>query len=537
MAIPARDPAGVRPPLAAALIAVAALQLVVVNVWPRFDSPNERGRAYQAIAVATRGSLEISPELERLGGMEDVAAFAGRHFPNKAPGMLPLVVPAALIARGLGAGARAELAWTLVLGRILASSLPFVLTVLLLRRATAATYPFGGPFAVVTYAVATPALAASLLLFSHALVACLLLGAFLLVFESPRPTARRALLAGFLLAWAATCEYSSALPAAVIAFAALGRLGVRGALAAIAGGAVPAGLLAAYNAACFGSPLSVSSSHETYGTFARLAQHGFLGISPPTLSGVAGMLLSPARGLLVWAPLVVLAVPAAFLKARWPESGGGRRALWIAPLALLLAMSGYPNWHGGWFPGPRYLLQTLPLVFLLVARWAEPLLADARGRVIAGLAAFWGWAAVWPCLASFPFPPEDVPLPALTLAPGLIADGVHVPSWLPGGLVLPAVATLALLAFGAVLAVAAPGGRWVERGAVVALLVAALTAARQVRYPATWQASLERAVIHDVYAGGPPGALEAVARRADSPERRVQVETWIARRARPPDGS
>jgi hypothetical protein len=163
-------------------------------------------------------------------------------------------------------------------------------------------------------------------------------------------------------------------------------------------------------------------------------------------------------------------------------------------------------------------------------------LADPRGRVLAGIAALWGAAAVWPCLASFPFPPEDVPLPALTLAPGLLAEGIRVPSWLPGALTLPALAVLAVAACVVLLAVATPSGRWTERAAVLGALVALLAAASLVRYPATWQASLERAVIHDVYAGGSPGALERIAPSADSLLRRRQVETWIARRDGPATG-
>jgi len=532
VSIRCRDLAGRHWWLGATLLTTALLQLVVMNVWPGFESPNERGRAYQAIAVVTRGSLEISPELDRLGDMEDVAAFAGRRFPNKAPGTLPLVVPGALLAHWLAGGPLAELGWTLVLGRLLAASFPFGLTVLLIARATVARYPRGGPLAAVAYALATPALASSLLLFSHALTACLLLGAFLLLFEPARPGTRVGALAGLLLAWAAACEYSAALPAAVVALAALRRLRVRGVLAAIAGGTMPVGLLAVYNTVCFGSPLSISSAHETYGTFATLVRHGIFGISLPTLSGLGGLLLSPARGLFAWAPLAAFAILGACLKTNWPSSAGGRCALWAAPLALLLAMSGYPNWHGGWFPGPRYLLQVLPLVFLLVARWAELVLADAWGRMLVALGALWGWVAVWPCVASFPFPPEDVPLPAMTLAPGLLADGVHAPSWLPGAFVLPVLTAVALAAGGVLLTVAVPQRRWYERPLAVIWLVAALVAAGRVQYPAMWQALLERAVIHDVYAGGPPGALEALARRADSPLRRMQVETWIARRAK-----
>ncbi|MBZ5588322.1 MAG: hypothetical protein LAO05_07145 [Acidobacteriia bacterium] len=534
MGIRWRDLAGRHWWLGATLLPTVMLQLVLTNVWPRFQSPNERARAYQAIAVVTRGSLEISPELDRFGDMEDVAAVAGRRFPNKAPGTLPLVVPGALFAHVFASDSHAVLGWTLVLGRLLAASFPFALTVLLIARATVAKYPRGGPFATVTYALATPALASSLLLFSHALTACLLVGAFLLLFERERPVTHAGALAGLLLAWASACEYSAALPAAVVVLAAARRLRLRGLLAASAAAALPLALLAAYNTACFGSPLSLSSAHETYGTFATLVRHGIFGISLPTLSGLGGLLLSPARGLFVWAPLAAFAILGACVNASWPSSAGGRVALWAAPLALLLAMSGYPNWHGGWFPGPRYLLQVLPFIFLLVAPSAELVLADAWGRMLAGLGALWGWAAVWPCLASFPFPPEDVPLPALTLAPGLLADGIHAPSWLPGALVLPALAALALAACSVLLTVGVAQRHWYERPVAVVGLVVALLAAGRIQYPATWQASLERAVIHDVYADGPPGALEALVACADSRSRRVQVETWIARRAKAP---
>ncbi len=321
-----------------------------------------------------------------------------------------------------------------------------------------------------------------------------------------------------------------ALPAAVLALAAARRLGLRGTVALGVGGAIPAVLLGAYNAACFGSPLALSTAHETYGAFATLARHGFFGISLPAVAGVVELLLSATRGLFVWAPIAVFALIGAFVRSEWPSDAAGRRALWIAPLALLLAMSGYPNAHGGWFPGPRYLLPVLPLAFLLVARWAEVLLADAWGRVLAGAGALWGWAMVWPCVASFPFPPEDVPLPALTLAPGLLAGGIHAPSWLPGPLVAPVLAVAALAAGGVLMWVCVAARRWYEPALALAWFVVAVAVAGQTKFPGTWQAALERAVIHDVYAGGRRGALETLATRADSALRRMQLEKWIERR-------
>ena len=40
-------------------------------------------------------------------------------------------------------------------------------------------------------------------------------------------------------------------------------------------------------------------------------------------------------------------------------------------------------------------------------------------------------------------------------------------------------------------------------------------------------------MIHDVYAGGPKGALEALRPRADTPARRGNLEALIARRDAP----
>ncbi|HVN30894.1 MAG TPA: hypothetical protein VMT45_02815 [Thermoanaerobaculaceae bacterium] len=506
------------------------LQLVVVNFWPHFESPNERARAYQALALVSRGSLEIGPEVARFGDMEDLATAGGRVFPNKAPGVLPLVVPGALLAQMLArAGSEGELRMTLVLGRLLASSLPFVVCVLLLARLTAG-FPRGGPLAVSAYALGTPALAASLLLFSHALTSCLLLAAYCLLFCTPRPRWQAAAAAGFLMGWAAACEYPVAVPAAVLTLAALTRLGSRGSPALALGGGAPLALLGAYNTVCFGSPFALSAAHEAYGSFAALVERGYFGISWPAAGGLAGLLLSPSRGLVVWAPLVALSVVGALARPHWPEGAWARLALAAAPLALLFVMSGYVNWRGGWFPGPRYLLPVLPLVFVLVARGAESALERPLGRVLLALGALWGWAMLWPVVATFPFPPGDFPLPAFTLSPGLLADGIVVPSWLPPGVLAALLAALALVAGVQLLVLATPGAKGLERFVAVALLAVALMAANAAPRERSWQATLERAVIHDLYAGGPRGELETLRLRADTPARRAAVEALIERR-------
>ena len=527
-------PAAAPPPgpsrwLLATLAVVAAVQLVVVNDWPAFPSPNERARAYQALAVATRGTLAIDAELARHGGIEDVAVAGGHLYPNKAPGTLPLVVPAALVARLVARGsAERELRLTLVLGRLLVASLPFLLTVLLLSRHLGAERAHAGGLAVAAFALASPAFAASLLLFSHSLTAFLLFAAFVLLHDAPRPTPGAAALAGLALGWAATVEYPAFLPAAVLAALAARRLGVTGAAALAAGGALPALALAAYNTACFGSPLALSSGREAHVAYVTLASRGVFGVGAPSPAALAGLLLSPERGVLVWFPVLVLA--AAGLRRR-PAAVDDRLPLVLAPAALLLAMSGYPNWHGGWFPGPRYLLPVLPFAVVLAARGVERAAGCRAGRVLAAAAALWGLVTTWPLLASFPFPPEDYPLPALTFALPLLRGGVTVPSWLAPGAVLVVIATLALA--GAVVLGATAHARRGEAAGALALVAVAVALAATVQAPAGWKARLEWAVVHDVYAGaaGPP-ALERLTPEATTEARRAQLAQWIAARER-----
>ena len=519
--------------LAATLAIAAALQLALVDWWPGFASPNERTRAYQAIAVVDRGALAIDAELARFGAMEDVARGGPgdpRTYPNKAPGLLPVLLPGAWLARVVSRGdPERQLEWTLQLGRLTTASLPFLAALVLLARLAVPSAPRAGRFVVASYALATPALAASMLLFSHAFTAFALLAAYALLFRRPEVSRRDAAAAGFLLAWAVAAEYTVGVPAAVVALLALPRLGWRGAAAGIAGAVPPAALLAAYDAACFGSPFSLSTAHEAHAPVAALAAHGLFGIGWPSLAGLSGLLLSPARGLLAWAPVAALAL--------WPPAPrrsqavpGARAAAALAPLALLLVFAGYPNWHGGWFPGPRYLLPALPLLFVAAAPRFERALASAWGRSLAIATALWACVAAFLSLASFPFPPEDFPLPWASLGLPLLREGVAAPSWLPAPLALLLVGVLAVASI-ALLAGLAAGRdtRWALAG--VALGGAALLLALRIPPPQGWRGRLEAAVIHDVYAGGPPGALEGLLGPGAGAAERAQVGRWIAVRA------
>lgn len=111
-----------------------------------------------------------------------------------------------------------------------------------------------------------------------------------------------------------------------------------------------------------------------------------MGLDGGTFSGeaLAGLLVSPSRGLLTFSPfLIALPAAAGLRRPDWPLSPG-----WWAvgigwPLLLVLAFSRWTMWWGGGCFGPRLLTDALPGLFLLVVRvWPTRL---PRGRARLGL--------------------------------------------------------------------------------------------------------------------------------------------------------
>ncbi|MGN6370581.1 MAG: hypothetical protein ACTHN5_20200 [Phycisphaerae bacterium] len=92
--------------------------------------------------------------------------------------------------------------------------------------------------------------------------------------------------------------------------------------------------------------------------------------STPLLHGLAGLTISPNRGLFVYTPAFVLAIPALYFVFR--KSTPRATALFLATflaasVATLLLYSKWWAWYGGWCYGPRYLCEICPTLALLVA--------------------------------------------------------------------------------------------------------------------------------------------------------------------------
>ena len=220
-------------------------------------------------------------------------------------------------------------------------------------------------------------------LWQHGLAELLLAGALLLL--AGPCTAGRALAAGALLGLLAGNRPPDAVLAAALGLYGLRWAGRRAPLLAAAA-AVPAGLVLVYNLAATGR---LGGAYWLSGD-ASFFHH-------PLLPGIAALLVSPARGLFVFSPFLLLLPFGVGRALRDP----GTRGLTLAAGAgvivqvLLYAKS---EWRAGAAWGPRWLTDMLPLLFWMLApvvvalRGAGRLafvLATGAAIAIQAIGAFW----------------------------------------------------------------------------------------------------------------------------------------------------
>ncbi len=179
----------------------------------------------------------------------------------------------------------------------------------------------------------------------------------------PAPTVRWRLVAGGLAMAGAVCARpTSAVFALPLAVWALAALRARSLWLLAPAGAVGA-LLLAYNWTVFGHLAGGLGEIEALGH----AKHAVSGsITEEPLVSFSGTLVSPARGLFVYTPWLVLAL------ALLPRTG--RRIRASAPLSAVLlglvpfyaVVGSYAVWWGGWSFGPRYWTEAMPLFGVLL---------------------------------------------------------------------------------------------------------------------------------------------------------------------------
>jgi hypothetical protein len=136
-----------------------------------------------------------------------------------------------------------------------------------------------------------------------------------------------------------------------------------------------AALLLAYNVAFFGRGLG------GYAVLVKSARW-------PRFVRLAGLLVSPSRGILVYTPAAALAVPQML---RW------RRAAhpWLpycsaGVVGYLFLYTCFNGWWGGYAYGPRFLTDVLPALALLATPTVERSWRRVDGRVLLVALAVWG---------------------------------------------------------------------------------------------------------------------------------------------------
>lgn len=329
-----------------------------------------------AAALASRGALDLPPDpaLPQI-----VAGQNGRFYSKYEPGLPLLAVP--FYAAGdrlaaINAAHRTQLAATAVL----------LLPALAGAGALAALYRLARRWAGSGHAVtvalaaglATPLWSYSRMLFAEAVLACALTGSVALILSGP-PRARRLAGAGAIFGLGVLVRASLAiyvLPLAwLLARTGPGRgarsVGVRWAVFGL--GVLPfaAGVLA-HNVLRFGA----------------LWRFGYMGegFATPPLEGVAGLLLSPGKSVLLYAPPLILAV---WLGPRFARRQPGMAGFLV--LAWIVALGFYGTWwawHGGWSWGPRLLVPLLPLSCLPLSTLPDGRCwrAAAAGLIVLGAA-------------------------------------------------------------------------------------------------------------------------------------------------------
>lgn len=180
----------------------------------------------------------------------------------------------------------------------------------------------------------------------------LLIALSLLLVVGPASSVRTALLGAVCVFMAANRPPDALIAGAIILFIAWSRR--RSALWLLAGAALPLAALLYYNLHFIGN-LAGGYGLAPHKEFVQL-----------NFSGIAGLLVSPARGLLVFSPFLVFVPVGLIQRFRAPSSRGLAVALSFAVAAQFLLYS-QADWRAGVSWGPRWLTDLLPILVWMLA--------------------------------------------------------------------------------------------------------------------------------------------------------------------------
>jgi hypothetical protein len=439
------------------LAGVAALCLVGLAASLVLQPPGCNQTAHLALVTSL---LDRTPSIDRYAPETcDTAFIDGRYYAAKAPGLALLTLPwyAGVRLVGVAVGDRPRASqWPAAMVELprratwqvslWGATLAALVLLLAVRSAVEWLVPGYGAGAAVLLGLGTLVLPFSTLFFAHVLAATLGFGAFWLVLRHRRAGGRPGwvVAAGLLAGLAIVVEF----PLGIVAVGLAAYAGRERLVPFVAGALLGVLPLAAFNTWAFGSPFELSyenaviepgaSGHDVIGA----NDEGLFGLTFPGLRAAAELLASD-KGLLVLTPLAAAGVGGLVVLLRGPARREAILALGLV-VAFLVYNSSYFLPFGGWVPGPRFLIPSLPFLALgfAAALRAAPLTTAALAV------------------------PSVLVMAGATLAEPLTMPGVGVGLWLDRWREAGFTNTVVTEAGG--------GSGWVAVGPVLLLLVAAV---------------------------------------------------------------
>lgn len=375
----------------------------ILPMFPHGGSANELTRWATAASLVEKGSFEISWTEPLIGPNVDTARIGDSVYSNKAPGPAIVAAPVYALTRlfiGPPDASNIRISWFAM--RFATASLPLLLLgIWLYRRGT-------DEFGLATLLFATPLFVYSLLFFSHVFAAVLIYAAFRLLFDEGEFRPLRLVVAGISAGLAVISEFPSVFAVAVFGIGLLfneKRVRLAGLGYFVLGGVPFAAFLLIYNNALFGSPFSMSYAHESFPEWAAVAGQGVFGIGIPTLSNAYLLLISPARGLFFYSPILLL--PLINFLTSGDRTTLRHRVRSAAVLLTILLLCGHGAAHGGWAFGARYLVIIMPLMLDSVFNGEMKDASSALKGVLFGLSFVLSSLAIF----TFPFAPPEFQFP------------------------------------------------------------------------------------------------------------------------------
>lgn len=387
----------------AVVITFGLLCVCVSGQFPPLANPNEASRYAAVFAFVESGTFQVDDALRVIGDTEDKSISGGHFYSNKAPGLALAAIPVYRALRAVLPRPASPFAPIWVWLRVLVVSTVCCVAFDRLRARLDASGREGSTLVVAALAFGTPLLFFGRSFFSHAWTAALLFLSLELIRKGERASATRRVgfplwSAGALAGWAAISEYPVAILAALLLARSASRRAWRNGVTFALGLALPLGALLAYDAICFGSPFVLSSAREAFPEYSQLSGRGLLGLGLPDPRVAVALLFQPARGLFLFSPFLAWAVPGFVRWRRRREERSDWTFCLAASILYFAVICAYPNWHGGWSLGDRYLL---PILFPLALAASHALDSPRSRSLFAAAAAFsiacYGLAALaWP---------------------------------------------------------------------------------------------------------------------------------------------